>query len=279
MRILLTFILLLACLPSIAQKKLLLDYQQGKYGFLHPTTYEVVIPYLYSYTSSSIDGYSLCCQYHDEAQGNDVTVYYDAQGKELLRFAYPNNTKNYYPFLEDVATASECIQVNDSDMQDCLYGFINKQGKFITPIQYAEVQDFHEGVAIVTTKDTKQKQIIDKEGKKVVDLDANYTAVTNFSEGFAFATVGEFQQTKVKMIDKKGDVVMDFSAIPKFRQASPFQNGLAVVGVFIVSDEEFGSVFGVMDKTGKLIIPIEYQKIEIEPTGTILASLFSGEVV
>jgi len=62
-----------------------------------------------------------------------------------------------------------------------LRGFIDKTGKMVIPAQYAEVTNFHDGVAAVSLK--KTWQLIDHTGRPIINRE--FDAPTVFSEGLA----------------------------------------------------------------------------------------------
>ncbi|MDR1706316.1 MAG: WG repeat-containing protein, partial [Clostridiales bacterium] len=85
-------------------------------------------------------------------------------------------------------------------IKDDKWGFIDKTGKVVVPLEYDQVYSFSEGLAPVI-KDGKYG-FIDKTGKVVVPLE--YDDVYNISEGLA--TV--MKDDKWGFIDKTGKVVV-----------------------------------------------------------------------
>lgn len=169
---------------------------------------------------------------------------------------------------------------------DGKYGFIDRTGAMVIKPVYDEVKNFSEGLAAVT-KDYKYWGFIDKSGNIVIDF--KYKVVSPFYKGQASAYIEGFfgvidrtgkeaarkpshvlsfndhAQTyneglavifngKYGYVDEEGSEVVQ----PIYDAASPFQEGLAVVGV---SKEGAGFLYGVIDKSGKEIVIPQYSEI------------------
>ncbi|TAE17736.1 MAG: WG repeat-containing protein [Bacteroidetes bacterium] len=289
------FCIYLACTEAVAQGKLIIAESFEKKGLLNRATLDVVVPYLYDAIAEGNDGSFLAYQTPDQT-GNSLYVYYDAQGKEFLRY---NNRNLYAPFHDGVAVFGNIDKdANPADeTMTYKYGLINKKGQVILSPTYLEILNFREGIGIAT-KET-QKFLLNTEGKAVVSLDTTYSIVSPFSEGRAFAIAEQFGLAyppvpydfahgymshlgKLVMIDKQGKAIADFSQNEKILTAQSFRQGLAVVGKPRIDYDGFENqetVFGVVDRAGKFVLPLEYTHIDIEPAGTILATRATGEVV
>ncbi len=112
---------------------------------------------------------------------------------------------------------------------------------------------FQEGKAEVYTKSGKYG-FIDLSGKLVVDT--IYQAVSGFSDSLAFARRKGFNG----YIDKNGKEVL---AIDEKYLSSPFTDGIAM----ITDLEKWGAI----DKTGKIVIPLEFSEIEFFKEGYAVA--------
>lgn len=118
------------------------------------------------------------------------------------------------------------------------YGYIDKTGTFIIPVEFDDAKAFNEGVARVK-KDTRWGYI-DKTGKPVTAFEFNNAS--SFSEGVARVAKG----IQWGYIDKTGKTIINF----QFEDAESFSQGLAKV--------KKGNKWGYIDKTGKTIIPFEF---------------------
>lgn len=116
----------------------------------------------------------------------------------------------------------------------------------------SEANHFSEGLAMVRLRPegayAERKVYIDKTGKIVL---GPYRDAETFSEGLAAVAIGDFLDFKYGFINKQGETVIPF----EYDYAYPFSEGLAVVGGVV---EEGSRILkrGVIDKTGKVIVPI-----------------------
>lgn len=220
--------------------------------------------------------------------------YIDNKGKEIIPLIYDDD---YYTdgFTDGVTIVTK----------NGLVGAIDKTGKLIVPCEYKMMSSFSEGIAEVQTTtgkigfvDSKGKVVvapkysilnllggvkcingmlpvrnetgkngyIDKTGKLVVPF--MYEEAYNFSDG-----LGKVKTTyngKVSYLNNKGEI-----AIPaKYDDGTIFTDGLAFVNLgarakSIYSGLE-GGKWGVIDKTGKEVIPVQYDRIEETKNGLVI---------
>lgn len=121
-------------------------------------------------------------------------------------------------------------------------GTINKLGKAVVPISYADVMDYNDGLATVELNG--KQGAVDRNGKLVVPLE--YDEVGEFDHGLAAASKGGLYG----YINGTGDVVIPFS----YETAMPFINGMAVVSK--------GDQSGIIDAKGELVVPFQYDWVE-----------------
>ena len=122
-------------------------------------------------------------------------------------------------------------------MHEGKYGYIDKTGALLIPVQYESAFDFCEGIALVM-QDGKYGYI-DKAGNYVIP--AQYADAWNFSEGLAKVKLSG----KWGYIDKSGTLVI----AEQFDKANSFSEGLARV--------KQNGFYGYIDKTGKVAIPTQ----------------------
>ena len=120
------------------------------------------------------------------------------------------------------------------------YGYIDKTGSLVVPLQYDTAFDFSEGLAGV--RKNNKTGYIDKTGKVVIPLEYD-SHDRRFSEGL----VNVLKGGKWGYIDKSGKVAIPF----QYASAEAFSNGMAAVSTD-------GAKFGYIDKTGQLAIPHQY---------------------
>ena len=141
------------------------------------------------------------------------------------------------------------------------WGFIDKNGKVIVPLQYDGVYTFSEGLALVV-KDTKYGYV-DKTGNEVIT--PTYANAWSFSEGLAGVRTGSYSLSgRTGFIDKTGKVVIPL----EYDMVSKFSEGFAVVMRQKLvqrpddwperyGDEIPSTSYGYVDRTGRLIRPME----------------------
>jgi WG containing repeat len=130
--------------------------------------------------------------------------------------------------------------------KDHKWGFIDRTGKIVIPLQFDSANDFHEGLALVTAKG--KELFIDTGGH--VTITPQFDLVHDFSEGLAAVNIGETRIPNLGLIsnpgkwgyiDKTGKLVIPL----KFTHAEDFSEGLAAVrdgdrGGFIDHRGRFG---------------------------------------
>jgi hypothetical protein len=123
------------------------------------------------------------------------------------------------------------------------WGFIDKTGEIIIPIEYEGIRGFSEGLFIVV-KDGKNRYI-DNNGN--VPFATDFDDLSGFYEGVARVK----KENKYGYIDKTGDVVIPIV----YEEAIHFKEGYAAV--------KKDGKYGFIDKTGSIIVPLEYDSATI----------------
>jgi len=131
------------------------------------------------------------------------------------------------------------------------WGYIDRTGKIVIPLQFDSASDFHEGLALVTSG--SRKAFIDETGQVVIT--PQFDIVDDFSEGLAAVNIGQKRLPNIGLIsdpgkwgylDKTGKL-----AIPlKFTHAETFSEGLAAIND---GDSDHG---GFIDHTGKILFKL-----------------------
>ena len=143
-----------------------------------------------------------------------------------------------------------------------LYGYINNKGSLLIPLKYKNAGSFSEGLAIAQTQND-ELVIIDKKGKETPVKNKAYAAAFfngtdfSFSEGLCAVAIDK----KYGFINAKGEdviaceyerpVTTSNSDLRTVEDWPKFVNGVAVIYKT--------GLYGVIDKTGKIVVPIEYQ--------------------
>jgi|GEM_PF-2292521 len=185
----------------------------------------------------------------------------DKTGKEVIPVG--EYESDWRSFSEGLTVAGKSIHTGDENYY-MRYGFIDKSGKIVIPFEYDWVNSFSDGLATVS-KDGKYG-VIDKTGKIVIPF--KYEGIGTFSEGLA----SFIKDGKLGYMDKTGKVIISLDIEPSDsfagNQLSPFSDGFAVVYGgdtidFSISIMQPSSTakWGIIDKTGKVVIPFEYDYI------------------
>jgi hypothetical protein len=110
------------------------------------------------------------------------------------------------------------------------WGFIDRTGKIIIPLQFDSANDFHEGLALVSAKG--KRLFIDEAGRVVIT--PQFDIVHDFSEGLAAVNIGEKRIPNLGLIsspgkwgyiDSAGKLVLPL----QFTHAEDFSEGMAGV--------------------------------------------------
>jgi len=182
-------------------------------------------------------------------------------GKEIVPpiYGYISRFKNGY------AVVSDRDMRKSGEIEKAKHGVIDKNGKVIIPISNNYIGDFSEGLFPI--RNDHKAGYIDTNGKEVIPL--KYTYTIPFSEGLAAVRNDE---SKLGFIDKTGKQIVPFI----YEDTDSFQNGYAIVekreNIFtdilmsslasFDSDYNYSSEeYGVIDKTGKEVIPCKYKMI------------------
>ncbi|MBS1952787.1 MAG: WG repeat-containing protein [Cyanobacteria bacterium SZAS-4] len=114
---------------------------------------------------------------------------------------------------------------------------------------------FHDGMLRIGAA-----AFVNSQGQTVVPT-GKYESFYDFSEGYVAVTFKSGTKTQSGFLNTKGALALGpFDGLQLFS----FQKGLA-----LVTSEKTGKI-GAIDKTGKMIIPIEFDKLTISEDGTLL---------
>lgn len=128
-------------------------------------------------------------------------------------------------------------------------GFLDKSGKEAIPFDYTSVTVFSEGLAFV--KNGKKQMFIDKTGKTAINLKCDEMYYSVFRDGRARLEKDDMYG----YIDKTGKVAIPF----KYERAGDFKYGWALVGRSVMEGMNFSTYNGIIDTTGKQILPMAYK--------------------
>lgn len=197
------------------------------YGFINDKG-DLVIPCKYKDATS----FSEEIAWVVKPKGHPVAI--DKSGKELFTL---KDAEYVTSFKEGLAAYS---QINSHG--DPKWGFCDKKGKTAVFPTYKSVENFSEGLALVS--DTNDKfGYIDIKGNMVIPY--QFDIATNFQKGMATICLGD----KWGIIDKKGKIILN----PQFDYLKIIEKNLIVCKI--------GDQFGFCDKEGKMLVNPQYDRI------------------
>ncbi len=235
--------------------------KNGKWGFVNKEGKEI-IPCIYGAVYDFEDGVAWVNKDRVEVIQENGQLLIENGGKYKL---VDKNGKDLTDAIySEVSYFSEGLSaVSRTGYND--YAYIDKTGKELIKTNYYFAHEFSEGLAAVITKDSKVGYI-DKNGKEVIkaqycpsELRGNGTSAHSFSEGLCVVGKSENGKERWFYIDKSGKEVLqiaDFVRLQNFSQEPlvfDFSDG--VVAVYK------NGKYGVMDKTGKLLVDYKFDDI------------------
>ena len=269
-------------LPATPPEPLFNVLEKGREGFIDRTG-SVVIPLCFEAAGDFSEG--LASFERDGRWG-----YIDSSGTVVIQ--------PVFPWAEEFHEGLAHVQVTGSTLGiDGMWGYIDTGGRVvIAPAFPKQIGDsegaesaFHEGLAIVEVRDDRippRKGFIDRTGKLVIP--ARFTYAYPFSDGLAAVTEAQDGESGWGFIDKDGNWAIQ----PRFKWASSFQFGLASVkgktdcgyvdksGAQVITRDaprppedcasawgdftdglsrwRFGSRYGFIDRSGKTVIPPQF---------------------
>lgn len=182
------------------------------------------------------------------------------------------------------------------------WGFVDADGEMVVKPAYADVQPFRDGVAWVRRRETPNWELIDEKGKRQIDASVGLLGVGSFSDGLAWVSkdgnggwiaIDKFGKVAISTgfedvrpfrrglaavrrggwgaVDKQGRVVVpfQFTGISTALTDGRYIDGFSDEGLAIV---DAGGRKGVVDRTGKMIVPPVHPVLVIHPVAFLIAS-------
>ena len=226
-------------------------------------SYAVALTTQYDEIEPLGDGYFLAQKYTGEtnvglgvSMGGRENVRYllDSKGKVLQ--TYDTGTDNY---MEDGGERTFLVGRNTENGFG--NGAIDWEGKTVIPFIYNSVEPFSEGLAAVSDKNGTG--FVNRNGEVVIPL--QFEEAEPFSDGLA---VVRKKDNTYAYIDQTGKIAIDAS---QYSAVFPFYEGLAMVRSNATRKAGF------IDKTGKEVIPCQYQWAGYFRNGATYASDTEGK--
>lgn len=220
-----------------------------QWAFLNLQGKIISIPHCDEVTLFS-EGFALAIVYADTTinkNSKDEYFFIDTTGSKVFIETFIDAT----PFKQGMAYVN----------RDGLRGFIDKKGELIIALENGVGYNFSEGLAAISNN-KYQVAYINLKGELVTDF--KFDEPSEFSEGLAsMPSEGSFGY-----INKKGEFVIK----PIYDDARQFHCGRAFVSAF---DEKFRSIWGLIDKSGNMILDFQFTRINDFSEG--LASVYKND--
>ncbi|MDP4170803.1 MAG: WG repeat-containing protein, partial [Bacillota bacterium] len=156
-------------------------------------------------------------------------------------------TRKSYSFIGDYKEGRARAAITNAQ-GNYVYGYLNRWGKEVIPLEFESGNDFIEGKAIVKFK-KGEFGLINLTGKMLYSY--TYSNVDHFGDGML-----SFQKEsngKYGYMDEQGHILIS----PMFSWAEPFINGRAIVNMA----DDYKNLYGVIDKRGHFVVKANYQSI------------------
>ncbi|MBK6525984.1 MAG: WG repeat-containing protein [Crocinitomicaceae bacterium] len=141
---------------------------QNKFGFIS-TDNKIIAPCKYDVVSEFSEGYA--CVGSNEKYG-----YIDLQGKEVIELHY-NDAKSF-------SESKAAVQLENG-----LYGFINKQGEIIIEALFVQVEEFHNGLCMAYYPEGGGIYFINTKGE--TEIEGPFDEAYSFYSGTTLVRSGE----------------------------------------------------------------------------------------
>jgi hypothetical protein len=269
------------------QSQLIAVEKDGKTGFIDQTG-KVVIPFQFDRANSFYEGLALVTR-------KDRKFFIDTTGRVLFEAKY-DVVRDFSEGLCAVNIGQKTDRNNGVMIETGKWGYIDKTGKLVIPMKFTHAESFSEGWAAIKNGD--HGAFIDHDTKIMFEITFDVTA--GFREGivavFYRGTLAYFDRTgkqispplrygkdhsfseglvpvainrKTGFMDRTGKLAIE----PQFEDAEDFSEGLAPVKVRGEAmtrcerepsgyRESFRMKWGYIDRTGKMIIPPEFESAD-----------------
>ncbi|MCS7073372.1 MAG: WG repeat-containing protein [Bacteroidia bacterium] len=227
----------------------LIPYRKGeKWGFANKDK-KIVIPCLYDKVTP-FNSHNLSI-----VQKNNKFYLLDKTGKIILGTEYgyiSNPSEDLYMVCKE--------RLDPQGFPEGKVGYINQQGKIVIPLIYDYAYPFSDGLAAV--RKDGSTGYIDKTGKVVIPFQKYFTG-GQFKDGMTWVRKLD-DSNSIVLIDKTGKEY-SLPPIDDYNGISDFSEGLAII--------KYQEKYGAVDKTGKLVIPTNYEYLSKFSEGLAIAKL------
>ena len=206
----------------------------NKYGFIDITG-KIVIPCQFDEAADFSEGLARVYDYSSRRYG-----FIDKTGKLVIPYKYLYASESDRGIFKEGLSAE-----NRGGPNAATHGYIDKAGEEVIPFHFCMTRGFSEGLAAVMKCDGEWLYI-DNTGKTIIQLPRNHSpsGTGGFKEGLARV----YTSQEIYYMDKLGNKI----TTPYNSHGQDFSEGLAVI--------EKGFLWGYIDKTGKAVIPFQFEE-------------------
>jgi tetratricopeptide (TPR) repeat protein len=168
-----------------------------------------------------------------------ITTFYPVESKGKWGFVNDRGRVTIPPVYDWVEDFNEGLALVS---KGGLMGFIDKKGTVVVPLKYESAELFLGGLAVVAKDDIYGA--VDRQGKVVVPFD--FDELGDYTEDLTYAIRDEM----VGYVNKKGRTFIDF----QFEFGTAFKDGFAKVAD--------SSLYGIIDLKGNIVVPLKNEYID-----------------
>ena len=212
--------------------------ENGKYGVKNTTSGEILISAQYEYIGWS-DGSFTVINDLIGAQQNEKWALINLDGNRVSDHIYTN----LRPFIEDLFIAA--IRSNGSILVE--YGLINNRGKTVLSHNYSKLEPL--GNTLLATQkiaNNYKKGLLDKNGKAIIPI--THESIHSIESGYLAV---QNDNGLSALYSEKGIAITAF----EYESIERLSDRLFLV--------KFYNRQGLMDKTGRLVVPPIYKNIQV----------------
>lgn len=211
------------------------------------------------------DDSDLICGYID-AEGNEVIeCKYDFLGEFSSNGIVCADIDGYSIFLDEFGnrviedTFEDAGAFGDNGLapieKDGYWGYIDEYGNIVIPCQYSWATSFEDSELARVENKSGKYGYIDSNGEVIIPFEFDHAYP--FSEGVAVVGKGDnFSDMKYGLIDMRGNLILDYQFDSLGSFGEEFE-GLAEARF----DREDGMGYGLINKSGEVVLPMEYELI------------------
>lgn len=134
------------------------------------------------------------------------------------------------------------------------WGYIDKTGKVVIPMQFRFAYDFYNGRAHVQKEERGKHGYIDKKGNVVIPM--QYDGAWDFDKGVATVSIGD----KIGLIDTNGNVIIPIKYDAYDKRNEIYGDRYSIYFNEGLSQVSLNGKIGFIDINDNVVVPLQYDK-------------------